>query len=212
MLLAQDLSCQRGTTLLFEQLNLQLCTGECLHLTGSNGSGKTSLLKILAGLRAPDSGQINWNSESTELSQDNQPFAYLGHKEGIKNELDAEENVRFAARLTSQACDDQVVHTLLHRVGILHRADIYAQNLSFGQRKRLSFACLLAKQKTFWLLDEPFSGVDNEGREQLQELCLQHVHAGGAILLSHHGDIDNVDLRSLTKTISINEFAGSKGQ
>lgn len=199
----QNVSCQRGERLLFENLSFSVDKGQLLHLLGSNGSGKTSLLRIICGINEADSGEIKWHNQAIRKHPDyvNQ-MAYIGHKDGLKNELTAFENLAFYQSLNSKK-DTSFIDDYLHRLGILHCADLTVHQLSFGQRRRLAFARLLVKPYQLWVLDEPFTGIDVEGRQVIQELCNSHLIHGGMIVLTHHAGLQDTLLAQHTREQSL---------
>ena len=170
---AQNLCCLRGDNQLFSDVSFNIASGQCLHVTGPNGCGKTSLLRILSGINTPESGEVLWQDKS---AFDNSEFlaqsAYIAHKEGLKNELTAIENLRYYQQLDAKS-DEAALDRLLAKMGILQCADLLAQNLSFGQRRRLSFARLLIADFSLWILDEPFTGIDVDGRVLIESLCVE---------------------------------------
>lgn len=183
---ASNLSCVRGERSLFTDLSFNLDAGHCLHVIGPNGSGKTSLLRILVGLSQAESGRVFYQGET--ISSNPGYFsqcAYIGHKDGIKDELTAFENLRFYHQLENHN-DEELVDDQLAKMGILECADLTANKLSFGQRRRLAFAKLLLGQFKLWVLDEPFTGIDHQGRELIEDICLSHLSTEGAIILTNH--------------------------
>ena len=175
---ALDLSCTRGERELFSGLSLQVI--------GSNGSGKSSLLRILSGLNQADSGVVNWQGQALAQSSDfYRRSAFIGHKDGLKNELTAVENLRFYQRLEGQK-NEQLIDQHLARMGILECADLTANKLSFGQRRRLAFARLLQGHCTLWILDEPLTGIDAQGRNLIEQIFLEHLEAGGMMIVTNH--------------------------
>jgi len=200
---ANKLSCVRGERELFHDLDMQVSSGQCLHIIGPNGCGKTSLLRILSGLNRPESGDVYWNN--TRLS-DSSTFlansAFIGHKDALKNELTAVENLRFY-QLLDKPINESVLDDCLNRLKILHCADLLAQQLSFGQRRRLAFAKLLLKQFKVWILDEPFTGIDADGRAIIENLCKAHLDAGGAIALTHHQSLQSSSLNSYLNELTL---------
>ena len=197
-----NLKCVRGEQSLFENLSFSLASQQCLHIKGMNGSGKTSLLRVLAGLLSYDEGHIEW--------QEKNPPAYLGHKDGLKNEFSAIENLRFYLYLRDtptsdkQRDEDQLDHAL-NQLGILKQADTPTKSLSFGQRRRLAFARLVFAQEKVWILDEPLTGVDMHGRKLIENQCLKHLSKGGAIIMSHHGDLTHSDLAPQLKSMDLSK-------
>ena len=190
ILSAYELRCVRGERCLFDGIGFSLSAGQCLHLLGSNGSGKTSLLRIIAGINRPQSGDVQWRASSIfDDTANRQKYfsavAYLGHKDGLKDELTATENLSFYRRLEN-ASNQTLIDQDLARMGILEHAEISANKLSFGQRRRLAFARLLHADFRLWILDEPFTGVDIQGRTLIEQICNQHLASGGIIILTNH--------------------------
>ena len=183
---ATGLSCTRGERELFSGLSLQLAEQQCLHVIGSNGSGKSSLLRILSGLNQADSGEVYWQGKVLAESSDfYQRSAFIGHKDGLKNELTAVENLRFYQRLEGQK-SEQLIDQHLARMGILRCADLTANKLSFGQRRRLAFARLLQGHCKLWILDEPLTGIDAQGRDLIEQIFIEHLQAGGMMIVTNH--------------------------
>lgn len=203
---ASSLSCVRGDRVLFEDLSFTIEPAQCIHLIGANGSGKTSLLRIIAGLNRPESGEIGFNNLATGEGEKFTPqVAYLGHKDGLKTELSAFENLAFYANLmsTDKTVNAQFVDSLLHRMELLQCAEINAGLLSFGQRRRLAFARLLIAHKQLWILDEPFTGIDRDGRELIESLCIEHLQSMGSIIISNHQDLSMSRLAPNLSTIEL---------
>ena len=210
ILSTQNISISRGNKTLIRDLSFTLTAGQCLHLIGSNGSGKTSLLKVLSGLTQADQGQVFWQNEligkSLGYSRD---MAYLSHKEAIKDELTAAENLTLYLQLyalhaeaTTLSKTEQLdlVDECLHRLKILHCADLASNKLSFGQRRRLAFSRLLLFPRKLWLLDEPFTGIDQNGREVIEELCINHLKQQGSIIITNHLSLENTKLAPFLQT------------
>ena len=200
---AQNLCCLRGDNQLFSDVSFNIASGQCLHVTGPNGCGKTSLLRILSGINTPESGEVLWQDKS---AFDNSEFlaqsAYIAHKEGLKNELTAIENLRYYQQLDAKS-DEAALDRLLAKMGILQCADLLAQNLSFGQRRRLSFARLLIADFSLWILDEPFTGIDVDGRILIESLCVEHLDNGGAIIMTHHQSLKDSPLNQYRSELAL---------
>ena len=207
ILSVEKLSCIRGERALFEDLSFELSNGQALHVRGMNGSGKTSLLRLLCGINQPEQGAINWNGISTN---NNLNFfkcsVYIGHKDGLKNELSSIENLRVYQKVstrTTSAADEQKLDACLAQLQILDCADLYTHQLSFGQRRRLTFARLLLNEFNLWILDEPFTGIDREGRALIEKLCEQHLNDGGLIVLTHHQSLENSAFKNRLNTLDL---------
>jgi heme exporter protein A len=190
MLEASDLECERGGRTLFRGLSFSLNAGEALRIEGPNGSGKTSLLRILCGLLAPTEGKVLWRQENvTGLREDySQHLVYIGHAAAVKDELTAAENVSIACRLAGDAVTNDSVQEALDHFR-LSAKDLAVKRLSQGQRRRAALARLaLSAARPLWLLDEPFSALDAEAVSILNALILDHRARGGAIVFTTHQD------------------------
>lgn len=175
---ARDLTVRRGTEVLFKALNFELPPGQLVWLRGSNGSGKTSLLRVLAGLAKADGGQ---------LSRGLLPLVYMGHANALKDDLTALEALRFLATLHGRACEAVRLESALRRLGVFHRRNLPVRMLSQGQRRRVALARLaLEDEPGFWVLDEPFDALDDAGLALVQELFRDNVQRGGTVLFTSH--------------------------
>ena len=188
MLEVCNLQCVRGNQSLFSALNFRLTGGEMLHLKGRNGSGKTSLLRLLCGLAAPDNGEIRWRSQAIkQLGEDyRRELLYLGHHNSIKAELSPLENLCLAAKLSGQTFSQQKTLAALAEVGLAGREDLLSRYLSQGQKRRVALARLFVEQRLLWLLDEPYVGLDSAAVTRLAELMAQHLQQGGVLILTTH--------------------------
>lgn len=205
-LVVDNVACARGDRQLFSDLSFQLNAGECLHIIGANGSGKTSLLRILCGISRPESGTVQWNNRNTVANPDYlSTSAYIAHKDGLKNELTAIENLRCYQQL-SGVRDEEALDDSLNRLGILECADLFVQQLSFGQKRRLAFARLLLSPFKLWILDEPFTGIDVNGRAALERLCVDHLQHNGSIIITHHQSLENSALNAYCSTLSLSKL------
>jgi len=190
-----DLSCIRDDRVLFEELAFELVSGQVLLLEGKNGSGKTSLLRILCGFREPDSGAIYWCGDTVKDSLFYAQMAYVGHLDGIKKELTVLENLKMSLALSSPG--QYSIHAALAKVHLAGYDDVLVQALSAGQKRRLSLARLLITENVLWILDEPFTSLDKQGIALIETLMIEHCANGGMIVLTSHHDIDlhGVDVR-----------------
>lgn len=191
-LVGTGLSCIRDDRVLFEQLAFELVSGQVLLLEGKNGSGKTSLLRILCGFREPDSGEINWCSEAIKDSPFYAQMAYVGHLDGVKKELTVLENLRMSLALSSVG--RYSIDEALAKVHLAGYDDVLVQTLSAGQKRRLSLARLLITENVLWILDEPFTSLDKQGIALIETLMAEHCATGGMIVLTSHHDIDLPDV------------------
>ncbi len=162
--------------------------GCLLHVHGPNGTGKTTLLRVLCGLLRPESGVVRWGGEAIETirSDYQRTMTYASHEAALKGDLTALENLRYAVGLKRRVTDTELRATL-ERTGVATCADLPARVLSAGQRRRVAMARVLAMQAALWLLDEPYTNLDAKGGELLTALLDRHVGAGGiALVVAHH--------------------------
>ena len=185
-LLGTDLDCIRGGREVFAGLGFALQSGEALLVTGRNGAGKSSLLRMIAGLVHVAGGWLELQDGDRELTLAEQAH-YLGHQDALKPSLTVAENLAFWARYLGDGGDAPL--TALASVGLDALADLPAAYLSAGQRRRLSIARLLAAKRPIWLLDEPTSALDRAAQERLSELMAVHLAGGGMIVAAAHGPI-----------------------
>jgi heme exporter protein A len=205
LLETRELSCIRNDRLLFERLDLSLAPGEMLVVEGPNGCGKTSLLRILTGLRLADSGAVLWRGEAVDrLGGDYfEQVAYVGHHDGIKHELSCLENLRLARAMGIPSTTD--LDEVLDRVNLYAYGDSEVGSMSAGQKRRLALARLLATQSLLWILDEPFTSLDRASMALFSELFEQHLQQGGLIVVTSHHEIDLP--RQAVKRLALGEAA-----
>jgi heme exporter protein A len=191
MLEVVDLECTRGDRRLFSGLNFTLNPGTLLHLQGPNGSGKTTLQRAICGLLLPQEGEIRWNGESIRSLKEEycKDVVYLGHLNGIKNDLTGLENLRISATLDGDRIDDGKLWDALKRMGLMGFEDLPTKMLSQGQKKRVALARLLLSSAKLWVLDEPFVGLDVHAVELLQSLIAEYVAGGGMVILTTHQEV-----------------------
>lgn len=183
---ASDLRCMRGGREVFSGVGFAVGEGEALAVTGRNGAGKSSLLRLLAGLLLPAGGRITVVGGEAELTLGEQAH-YLGHQDALKPSLSVADNLRFWARFLGGP--DGAAHGALDRVGLASLADLPAAYLSAGQRRRLALARLLAAPRPLWLLDEPLAALDIAGQRALGGIMREHLGGGGLIVASTHGPL-----------------------
>lgn len=182
-----ELACIRDDRILFSELGFTLNSGEVLLLEGRNGSGKTSLLRILCSIRLPDEGTVWWcNEDIQSLGPDyHAHLNYIGHRDGIKHELTAQENLRMARALGSPDAR-WTIDQALDRFGLYGFEDVPARNLSAGQQRRVALSRLLITHAPLWILDEPFTSLDRHGIQAFEAIMDQHTRGGGMIVLTTH--------------------------
>lgn len=183
-----DLSCIRDDRVLFEGLSFVLNVGQVLLLEGKNGSGKTSLLRILCGFREADAGQVKWCGNAINDSEYYVDMAYVGHLDGVKKELTVLENLKVSLALGQAG--QYSIQQALAKVHLDDFDDALVQTLSAGQKRRLSLARLLITKNRLWILDEPFTSLDKAGIALIEALMTEHCANGGMIVLTSHHDID----------------------
>jgi heme exporter protein A len=185
-LTGENLSCERGGREVFRGLSFSLKSGEALLVTGANGAGKSSLLRMIAGLVRIAAGRLAIEGAETEVPIGEQAH-YLGHLDALKPALTVAENVQFWAEFLGPASGD--VTPALAAVDLALLADLPAAYLSAGQRRRLSIARLVAVPRAIWLLDEPTSALDAASQARLADLMRRHLSSGGMIVAAAHGAI-----------------------
>lgn len=201
MLAATDLECQRGDRILFSGLSFSLQQGEILQVNGPNGSGKTTLLRALCGLMTPSRGEIIWrNSRIQALGEEYlQEIVYLGHLNGIKDDLTALENLLISGGLTGKPLNRDRARQALQRLGMETCDDLPTRLLSQGQKRRVALTRLVTAEARLWILDEPYTALDVAAVQTLQGIIRDHVTAGGMAVITTHQEvsIDDVPVRHL---------------
>jgi len=188
LLEAMGLACERGGRSLFQGIDLCLEAGQCVHVAGDNGTGKTSLLRILAGLLQPTAGSVRWRGRDIAATREEygSELAFVGHLNGSKEELSVLENLQLEAAVRGCALSEEAALDVLARVGLEDFADLAVRQLSQGQRRRVALARLVGSTPLLWILDEPYNALDAGAVENLHGLIAGHRERGGIVILTAH--------------------------
>jgi len=192
MLTASNLGFSRGNNKLLENLSFSVNEGGLLLVSGPNGSGKTSLLRLLCGISTPDEGKISWNGRGIcDLGEDYyRVMMYLGHLGGIKDDLTAIENLRISCALAGNEIDEGQAKEALERIGLMGREMLPARVLSQGQRRRVALARLLVTHTKLWILDEPLTALDVTAIDMIRQLLEHNLSRGGLVVMTTHQEIE----------------------
>jgi heme exporter protein A len=196
MLEAADLACERGGRKLFHRMSFCVANGDTVRITGANGSGKTSLLRILCGLLTPTEGEVRWNGARIQVLKEEyaRHLVYLGHAPAVKDELTGAENLRAACALAGLAVSAGQLRDALAHFGV--PGDKAVRQLSQGQRRRAALARLVVSWAApLWLLDEPFTALDAGAAQLTRALLGEHAQRGGSVVYSTHQSVDLPDSR-----------------
>jgi heme exporter protein A len=189
-LIGADLACRRGERLVFIGLSFRLAAGGAVTLTGANGSGKSSLLRIIAGLLAPAAGQLSWGATpmSADLAGHRGRLHYVGHLDAVKPAMTPRELLSFWGALRGGRVGPAASRheAALVALGVDGIADWPCRWLSAGQRRRVALARLLAERAALWLLDEPMTALDQDGQSRLEQAIASHRAAGGMVIVATH--------------------------
>ncbi len=188
----KDIRCQRGDRLLFKNLNFICPKATLVRVGGPNGTGKTSLLRLIVGLMQPTQGQILWGGESiTKLKEDFwKDLVYIGHLNGVKDELTVLENLLINCEIGEHAITEEEAISALERVGLAGFENYLVRQLSQGQKRRVTLARLyVASYAKLWVLDEPFVALDVKAVAELANQIVQYVNAGGIVIYTTHQEV-----------------------
>lgn len=203
MFKAVGLECVKGYDSLFKEVSFTLSPGEIMQIRGTNGSGKTSLLRILTGLSQAESGEVFW--EGTRIEDDtasyNENLIYIGHLNGLKAELSALENLKLGRQYLGQT-SDMSTEAALEAVGLAGYEHILAHQLSAGQKRRVALARLHLNTAPLWILDEPTTAIDIDGVHAFEQTVEAHALNGGMVILTAHQTLQfgRAKTRSLSLT------------
>lgn len=195
-----NLACERGENRLFEGCQFSVKSGDWLQIEGHNGIGKTSLLRILAGLSIPAEGDVLWNNEPIRQCREeyHTELFYLGHHAGVKPELSPWENLRFFQKMQKQLLNDDALWNALDNVGLVGREDLPCSHLSAGQQRRVALAKLWLTKQKLWILDEPFTAIDKKGVADLISHIECHCEDGGMVIFTSHQTAESSNLKILS--------------
>ena len=192
-----NLSCQKGYNLLFENLSFEINSGEVLKISGPNGSGKTSLLRLLAGLSSFDSGKINYDAFNLNSEEYNLDFLYLGHLTALSPELSCIENLKYSSLLGNNKLELDF-SSALYKAGLEKFENELVGTLSAGQKKRIALSLLFVTQSKVWLLDEPFSALDSKAINIFEQRIEEHCSIGGMCILTTHQECRIKNLKEIS--------------
>jgi len=183
----ENLHLWRGERHVLRGVQFVLARGACLEVCGANGSGKTTLLRTLCGLIYPEEGRVLWNGENVrrDLRAFHAALAYLGHEPPLKSDLTARENLHYWVGTRRRVAEEELT-AVLTRVGALSFCERHVRTLSAGQRRRVALAGIALLAAPLWLLDEPATNLDAEGRELVADLIREHLARGGMVVAAVH--------------------------
>jgi heme exporter protein A len=191
MLEACSLECVRRHRRLFSNLSFSMSPGDCLELKGPNGSGKTSLLRMLCGLLPPSSGAILWHGKPISALREAylSSVAYVGHRCAVKDELTTLENLRMSSALGGWELSLDEAHDVLSRMSLAEQEHVHARHLSEGQQRRVALCRLVVSRSELWLLDEVMTSLDAASASAITTLIDEHVSRGGMTVIATHQDL-----------------------
>jgi heme exporter protein A len=186
------LSCARGDRILFSNASLSLSSGEGLYVSGQNGAGKTSLLRLICGLAAPEKGDVLWNGQSIHRMREEfaKHLLFLGHAAALKDELNAVENLVLSSELSGRHVSKKQAVEALGRFGLKGREHLPSRVLSAGQRRRANLARLFLPAPPLWVLDEPFTALDTKAVQQVSSILSEHLKASGIVVFTTHQPVE----------------------
>jgi heme exporter protein A len=190
------LGCTKGGRQLFRDIDCEVSAGQWLYVTGANGVGKTSLLRMVCGLASVEAGQILWNGTPIQQQADiyRQDLCYLGHLNALQESMTVDENLRFTSALGGLAPEREQRLQVLAHFGLRGRSQQLVRHLSQGQKRRVALSRLVLSPARLWVLDEPYVAMDESGINLLADLIGDHIEAGGLVVLTSH---QKVPIRNL---------------
>ncbi len=203
MFQAKELECVKGYDCLFTNINFTIQAGEILQIQGTNGSGKTSLLRILTGLSQPETGEVFWNGTNIDIDRESylENLIYIGHTNGLKAELSAIENLQLSRQYLGQS-NDKPTQQALEEVGLTGYEHILAHQLSAGQKRRVTLARLSLNTAPLWILDEPVTAIDVDGVSAFEKTIETHVLNGGMVILTTHQSLNFGKAKTLSLSLT----------
>jgi heme exporter protein A len=191
MLKVTGLHLWRGDRHVLRDVSFDGQPGKCVLLTGRNGAGKTSLIRVIAGLLEPEQGEVSWRGKPARETRHefHAELAYLGHEPPLKGDLSGEENLRFSVGIRRPVSGNEI-HAALERTGARAFADRAVRTLSAGQRRRVALAGILLARAPLWLLDEPTTNLDADGQTLVRELIGEHLDRQGLVVAAVHHSVD----------------------
>ncbi|MEJ8845908.1 cytochrome c biogenesis heme-transporting ATPase CcmA [Variovorax rhizosphaerae] len=187
----RDLECTRAGRRVFSGVSFDVAPGDVVQVRGANGSGKSSLLRLLCGLLQPSRGEVQWcgqriGARDAGFEDD---VAYMGHADGLSGDLSVLENLHFCLHVAGRVGAEVELAEVLHDLRLAHRAHEHVRQLSQGQRRRLNLARVVLSRRRLWLLDEPCAGLDAQGEQHFDAYLAEHLRQGGLAVVTTHRDI-----------------------
>jgi heme exporter protein A len=181
---------------LFRDIDCEVSAGQWLYVTGANGVGKTSLLRMVCGLASVEAGEILWNGTPIQQQADlyRQDLCYLGHLNALQESMTVDENLRFTSALAGLAPEREQRLQVLAHFGLRGRSQQLVRHLSQGQKRRVALSRLVLSPARLWVLDEPYVAMDESGIHLLADLIGDHLEAGGLVVLTSHQKVPIRDL------------------